>query len=259
MKIYYLGTCSGTEPMAGMHHCSLIFEINGTNYWFDAGEGCAHTAYTMGIDVMNTKCLFVSHPHVDHVGGLPALLACFCKLAGRYKRTFKHDNTLHTYIPSAEVLPAARVLCGERATHRLAIEEHGIEDGVIFADERVKVTAIHNNHLNEAPAEGGWHSFSFLVEADGKRVVFSGDVASPCELDSFVDGGCDLLIMETGHHAVSDVCEYARAHGVKRLRFNHHGREILEDRERAEKYALDFGQANGMDVKLCYDTMTETV
>ena len=55
MKIYFLGTCSGTEPIAGMHHCSLVFEINGAYYWFDAGESCAYTAHTSGMDIMKSS------------------------------------------------------------------------------------------------------------------------------------------------------------------------------------------------------------
>ena len=70
MKIHFLGTCSGTEPMPDMHHCSLAFDINGVYYWFDAGEGCSHTAMTkMGIDLSRIRSIFISHPHIDHVGG----------------------------------------------------------------------------------------------------------------------------------------------------------------------------------------------
>ena len=75
-KIRFLGTCSGTEPMPGMHHCSLIIEVDGVNYWFDGGENCAHAAHTGGVNVMNTRALFVSHPHLDHTGGIANLLAC---------------------------------------------------------------------------------------------------------------------------------------------------------------------------------------
>ena len=70
MKIYYLGTCSGTEPMKGTHQTSFVIEIDGALYWFDAGEGCAHTAVTVaGLDITKTEALFISHPHIDHTGG----------------------------------------------------------------------------------------------------------------------------------------------------------------------------------------------
>ena len=74
LKIHYLGTCSGTEPMPDMHHCSLVLETEHGNYWFDAGENCAHRAYTSGIDVLKVRAIFVSHMHIDHIGGLPNLM-----------------------------------------------------------------------------------------------------------------------------------------------------------------------------------------
>ncbi|MBQ7386734.1 MAG: MBL fold metallo-hydrolase [Clostridia bacterium] len=257
MKVYYLGTCSGTEPMENMHHCSLIFEVGGVNYWFDAGEGCMHTAYTMGIDVMNTKCLFISHPHVDHVGGLPGFFHCLMKLSGRFKMSMKHDNTLRIYTPESRVIDAALFLANGGRKTKFGIEVNPVSDGVVFDDGNVKISAVHNRHLNEN-GDGGWHSFSYLIEGEGKRAVFSGDVLEPAELDP-ITRGADLLIMETGHHSVSDVCEYARARGVKVLRFNHHGREILADRSAAEEYARKFGAEHGMDIRLCHDKMTEAL
>ena len=70
IKIKYLGTCSGTEPMPNRHYCSLVFEINDKLYWFDAGENCSHRAYTMGMDVSTVRGVFISHKqYAALVGG----------------------------------------------------------------------------------------------------------------------------------------------------------------------------------------------
>jgi ribonuclease BN (tRNA processing enzyme) len=68
------------------------------------------------------------------------------------------------------------------------------------------------------------------MEVEGRRVVFSGDVKAPEELLPLMDCGCDLLLHETGHHAVADVCRFAARAGAARLVFLHHGREIMENR-----------------------------
>ena len=139
---------------------------------------------------------------------------------------------------------------------RFQLNEHGLQDGVIFEDRHLRVTACHNRHLKET-GEDGWHSYSFLLETEGHRIVFSGDVAKPCELDGLIGDGVDVLIMETGHHKVIDVCRYASERGVKKLRFHHHGREIIEDRAGAEALVAQFAAEHGFSIRLCHDGMTE--
>ena len=74
MKLYVFGSCSGTEPMEGRHHTSVAFEINDRFYWFDAGENCSYTAHLMGVDLLKISDIFISHTHMDHIGGLANLL-----------------------------------------------------------------------------------------------------------------------------------------------------------------------------------------
>ena len=65
--------------------------------------------------------------------------------------------------------------------------------------------------------------------------------------------------METGHHPVRDVCEYALSHGVRRLRFNHHGREIIGDRDAAEALIASYSKESGIPIKLCFDGMVDEI
>ena len=261
MKIHFLGTCSGTEPFAGMHHCSLVFEINGSNYWFDCGEGCAHTAFVNGIDVLNTRVLFISHLHGDHMCGMPHLLFVLQKLTKMYARPLAYNNTLEVYIPCLKTLEAVKTVCNSytyKDQRRFEIVGSKTKEGLLYEDENIRVSAILNGHLKDSAAED-YRSYSFLIEAEGKRVVFSGDVKSSSELDPFVLNGCDMLIHETGHHKVADVCEYALSKNVKSLVFNHHGREIINDRAACQKLVDCYSKKGNIPITILSDGATHII
>ena len=261
IKVHYLGTCSGTEPMPNMHHSSSILEVNGKIYWFDMGEGCAHAAYTSGIEVTKCEAIFVSHPHIDHIGGMANVIFLYNKLNSMHKIPLANNNTLEVFFPDLELLDAIKTvaLSGRYGNGKMCftMNEHQIKDGVLFDNGDVKVTAKSNRHLRDDGEGGVFHAFSFLVEADGKRIIFSGDVKSPSELDEFCEDEVDLLIMETGHHKVSDVCEYAIGRGVKKLRFNHHGREILGSRADSEALVADYSAKSGISMAITHDGFSE--
>lgn len=262
--IHFLGTCSGTEPMPGMHHCCVVLESGGQYYWFDAGESCSYTAHTTGLNVLNIRAIFISHPHIDHIGGLANLFQCMKKLISRGHGRMIHEDRVDIYFPGLDTLQAVKLISSVARSmtpgtgSAFDLIEHEMADGLIFQDEHVAVTALHNRHLKE-DGTNGWHSFSFLIETEGKRILFSGDVAAPEELDPLVKDGCDLLIMETGHHKVTDVCDYAASRNIPRLRFNHHGREIINERERWESYTAQYAKAHKMSIVICKDGRTEEV
>ena len=257
-NLHFLGTCSGTEPMAGMHHTSVVLEINGMYYFLDAGECCSYSAHLAGIDLLNTRAIFLSHMHIDHTGGLANLFFCFSKLFWRTGRKMICDNTVDIFAPDLALIDAIESVATNSVTDHSAMKfnlrKTETHDGVLFEDENVRVTACHNRHLGE-DGENGWHSYSFLFEVDGKRIVCSGDVRTPSELDALIGDGCDLLLMETGHHKVADVCDYAAARNVRALRFYHHGREIIEGRQAAEALL----SACPIDAKLAYDGLIEKI
>ncbi len=262
MKIHFLGTCAGTEPMPDRKHASVAIEVNGKYYWFDAGDGCARTAYLMGLDLTKISKIFISHTHMDHIGGLANLLWYIRKIAD-VRGITPEDKAL--YIPNQEVADALfTILRNTEGAFYLDfdIKQFGVSEGLLFDDGVVKVIAQHNNHLAWRP-EGGirtgfneekiYRSFSYRIEAEGKSIIYSGDIKKPADIDALIEGGCDALIIETGHHGIDGVFEYVKDKDVKHVFFSHNGREILnhpeESKEKVDKYF-------GGRATICHDTMT---
>ena len=232
--------------MPGRHHSSWVMETGNSLYWFDAGESCAYTAYLLNIELLNIRTLFISHPHFDHVGGLPHLFWTLSKLKTVREAELRHPFSVYAPIPEQ----IQRILEDHPGPKFIPVLP--IREGTVYQDENIQVEAIHNLHLGE-PADGIWRSFSFRIAGGGKNIVFSGDLSSVDELGEWPTGA-DLMFMESGHHDPAEVCRRLKERNTlpRLLVFMHHGRRILAN---PDFYRRECPLLCGTDVRIADDGM----
>ena len=248
MKICFLGSCSGTEPQLGRHHTSWVLQCRDELFWFDAGENCSHTAHLAGFDLRQSRAVFLSHPHLDLVGGLPNLFWNIAKIRARSRQPWQFE--LPIYTASLRQVQAVFDLLRE-TEFPCRSPMFRLREGVIWNDG-ITVEAAGNTHL-PPEADGTPRSFSFRIAAEGKKIVYSGDVGNIRELEGWL-GGCDLLLMENGHNDPCEVCRYLAAaeRGIGHLIFVHHGRAMLRDAENIMARCRELVQ---FPVDAAYDNM----
>ncbi len=234
LKIHTLGTCSGTQPIPCFHHTSLAFETEKGVYFFDAGECGGYTAHINGVDLLKTKAVFISHPHMDHVGGLGNLLWYIRKVNIKNKVLTDKDN-IDIYTPCIDTVNGfMTVLKNTEGNFKIdyTYTSHEYSEGLIYDNGDIKVWAIHTNHI--PPENNKYISYGFKVEYKNKIIVFSGDMRLE-DIDNLLEESTDVFLVETGHHQIEDICSKIKTDNkiVKKLIFVHHGGYIMKDIENA--------------------------
>lgn len=257
MKLHFIGTNCGTVPSPERHHACVILESNDRLFWFDAGEGCSTTAHALGLDLLKTTDILISHCHMDHIGGLCNLLWTIRKLR-RVTDRIPAFGEIRLFIPNETTAKAIFTLLGETEEHfncDYPQSVHAVKDGPLASRDGVHITAFHTHHLG-TPEDLNWKSFAYRIEAEGKTIVYSGDLGSYSDLDPVIGTGCDALLLETGHFSIEQAHEYLSDKSYGHLYFTHNGRTFYNGYDAAiKKVETLFGDK----ATVCYDGLEVTV
>lgn len=214
MKITFFGTADGV-PRKGHFCTATMVEVGERVYLIDAGAPVIELMLNHDKHPNQLKAFFNTHAHGDHTAGLLHLVS-LCGWAFR-------ETRFDLYIPDKRVSDAfdayraamgmvPRVASEQRLNFRL------FEAGEIYDDGYLKVTAYPTRHCWPHP------SFAFLLEAEGKRVFFSGDLAYglgdyPTVVNELET---DLFVCEMAHFTHEEIAPHLDACRTKKLIFHHY-------------------------------------
>jgi len=206
MRITFIGTSHGIPQQGRKCSCTLV-EAGGRMYLVDLGTMITEALAERSLTPEAIGAVFLTHMHGDHVNGLPAFVD---QIAWAWK-----DADPEIFLPEKEHAVWLEGWIAMTSGKEKAIRWRGVEDGAVFDDGVMKVTAYQNQHTAR--------SFSFLLEAGGKRVLFTGDLKKP-EKDFpalAADTSLDLIVGEAAHFSPTEYIPVCRRYRVKALCLNH--------------------------------------
>lgn len=188
MRITFFGSSHGV-PEPSRRCSSTLIEIGEKKYLVDLGTNAIELLVTRGVAVESINTIFVTHMHGDHSNGLIP----FIDLCNWYYKKANPDICLPA--PMEKTVGAIESWLGANGCKMREFKFHEITNGFVWDDGTLKLTAFQTKHTSM--------SFAFLLEAEGKRVLMTGDLSHKGPEDDFptsvLEEPLDLAICESAH------------------------------------------------------------
>ncbi len=206
MKITFLGASHGLPEANRRCSCTMI-EVSGRYYFIDMGIMAIGDLVQRGIRVDDVQGIFITHMHGDHNNGL----LHFVDLINWYYTSADP----HIYLPKMEALEPMKGWLAVNGTRWRERKFHQVEPGLLYDDGFLKVTAIATEHIEK--------SYAYLVEAEGRRVLFTGDLRHPAKDFPEIarERELDLAVCEAAHFQVEEYLPVLSQCSIQKVVINH--------------------------------------
>lgn len=213
MKITFLGTSHGV-PGEDRYCSSALVECGDNAYLIDGGAPVADLLIRYGVPYEKLKAVFTTHIHSDHTIGLLHLMSLS---SWKFK-----ESSYDLYLTEQAGIEAFRTVVevtdgyfdGDRIRLRLTAP------GTFYDDGTLTVTAVPTRHLEA----GGQPSYALILESEGKRVIFTGDLHHGDAADfpaPAKEEPSDLIICEMAHFGHEVILPIVTACPTGKVLFNH--------------------------------------
>jgi ribonuclease BN (tRNA processing enzyme) len=202
-----LGTGGGPVVQVKRGQPANAVVIDGAVYLFDVGEGTQRALKVAGLDVGAVRAVFLTHHHLDHIGGLlPIVVGRWINQATMPLQIFGPPGSktmVDGIVTATGPVETAPLLLSDTATRTIAstVEAFDIPPSdmptEVFRDAAVRITAIAVDHFHRADGtrSNAATALAYRIEAGGRSFVYSGDTGPSSALVRLAQNA-DVLISE---------------------------------------------------------------
>ncbi|MCE0483377.1 MAG: MBL fold metallo-hydrolase [Methylacidiphilales bacterium] len=259
MRAIFLGTADG-HTSARREHSGILIQTPETSILLDCGAAAARFLLHKKIEADVPEILWISHMHSDHNGQVSSLIQSL------WLRTRRAP--LHVFGP-AEVLMAMKdwlekcLLFPELIG--FPIHWHAIKPGKPHVHGQFTFTAFPTQHLHSlashfkrAYPNTCFDCYGVLLEYEGKRYVYSADLAHPSELAPVLKGGkVNALLCELTHFPERDLFQEVAQHPVQSVWITHYPDHLV--RREAELKLIAREEKYRGEVHLMHDRVAHEI
>ena len=223
MKITFLGTSHGYAEKNRFTSSTLI-ETAEYSYLLDAGAPVEWIMENKDKPYDKIRGIFITHMHNDHAGSLSSVIEPMLR--------YRYNDKAICFFPSEEgkegFLNWLSTMHEPREKVESIVTLDVTKTGRFFENGDIAVSAKPTLHLGEHIA-----TFSYTFEAEGKKVLFTGDMGQGFPEYSQLVGTehYDLVVCEMAHADLALVADALKKTNTDRMIITHYHSPRLEGYE----------------------------
>ncbi|KLU36984.1 hypothetical protein AB595_10050 [Massilia sp. WF1] len=180
-----LGTAGGPVAHAERSQPANLLKVHAASWLVDCGDGAVERLSAAGLQAAKVSHVFISHLHMDHIGGLQGLIGLrwmtnapgILTIYGPRGTDALVAGIVHSMQPSAGVTVA---LQGGKAHRRPedTVKVVILEDGSDIRVDDVRVRTVRNSHFDTqagVPATSSTDSLSYRFDGAADAIGYTGD------------------------------------------------------------------------------------
>ena len=200
-----LGTTGGPLIVASRSQPSNLLSVNGQHWLIDCGDGCVERLAAAGYQPAGVDTLFLTHLHMDHIGGVLGLIGLRWMTHAAKPLTIYGPPGTQQFVDGLiqSLQPSQRIGLGMR-DHRggqsvaKTVKVVILKGGSDMTVNGVRIQAMRNSHFDNPPGhhvQNGSQSLSYRFDDKHYSIGFTGDTGPCIGLARFFNG-VDLLVSE---------------------------------------------------------------
>jgi ribonuclease BN (tRNA processing enzyme) len=204
-RLITLGTQGGPRINSTRAQPANLLIVRGTPYLIDAGNGVARQLALAHVPISSIGRIFITHNHDDHNADWGTLMGLEWSLGRKEPiEVYGPRGTetmllgfLQYFVPNVANRNFRNAAM--TAPEKVFIAHDILQDGLVYQDDNIKLTALENCHYHYVPGQPGYgwqKSYAFRIQTPDRLIVFSGDTGECGKQLVEFSRGADILVHE---------------------------------------------------------------